>query len=153
MGSIHADLSAQHKALPDVFTSKTCVSDKWRLTSGETSSKQRLQSRLDVIIRALFSQMFCINFQIDHRKNRVWSFFIYTHASDTKDRGIKKCDLMKGSCTPGVHSTCTVAFRGDFTGYSPNQRQAYCSCFPSHFLQSPSCYTCTRTYASKRTHT
>lgn len=40
MGSIHADLSAQHKALPDVFTSQTCVSDKCRLTSGETSSRQ-----------------------------------------------------------------------------------------------------------------
>lgn len=40
MGSIHADLSAQHKALPDVFTSETCVSDKCRLTSGETSSRQ-----------------------------------------------------------------------------------------------------------------
>lgn len=40
MGSIHADLSAQHKALPHVFTSETCVSDKCRLTSGETSSRQ-----------------------------------------------------------------------------------------------------------------
>lgn len=73
MGSIHADLSAQHKALPDVFTSETCVSDKCRLTSGETSSRQWLQSRLDVIIRASFSQMFYINFQTDHRKIRVWS--------------------------------------------------------------------------------
>lgn len=67
MGSIHADLSAQHKALPDVLTSETCVSDKCRLTSGEASSRK---SRLGAVIRALFSQTFCINFQKDHRKIR-----------------------------------------------------------------------------------
>lgn len=63
-------LSYQHSIKPCLMCSQEKLES--RISAGRHPLSELLQSRPNVIITALFSQMFCMNFLKGHRKIRVW---------------------------------------------------------------------------------
>lgn len=91
MVSTHAELSAQRKALPDVFTRETCVSDKCREDIPRQSHCKagRMSSSRPCLAK-------CSAWIFWRTTEKLGFGDVYFHCeTDTKHRGISKWELLK----------------------------------------------------------
>lgn len=128
------ELSAELKALPDAFVKQTCVSDKCRLTSGETSPSQSCCKAGSTSSSPQPCLAECSVLIFRKTTEKLGYDDVYLHCeTDIKHKGVRKCDLLKayGPCEhhalhhstgeQGVRDPCTAALREDFTGRLSNE--------------------------------